>query len=84
MTKETPAQIALAKARVKVKAVIDRGAGTDLLIALADVEVRAEQARQQEIANMIALLANPAACPFPKQDVLDRIKELVTLNGQSK
>lgn len=84
MTKETPVQVALATARAKVKRLIERGVGTDLLVALADVEVRAEQARQQEIANLIALLANPAACPFPKQDVLDRIKELVTLNGQSK
>lgn len=79
MTKETPAQIALVTARAKVKALIARGAGTDLLIALADVEVRAEQARQQEIANLIAMLANPAACPFPARDVLDRIKELTNL-----
>lgn len=84
MTKETPAQATLKVARSRSKFLIERGVGTDLLIALADVEVRAEQARQQELANLIALLANPAACPFPKQDVLDRIKELVTLNGQSK
>lgn len=79
MTKETPAQVALVTARAKVKALIARGVGTDLLIALADAEVRAEQARQQEMANLIAMLANPAACPFPARDVLDRIKELTNL-----
>lgn len=79
MTKETPAQVTLAKARAKVKTLIERGVGTDLLVSLADVEVRAEQARQQELANMIALASTPSACPFPKQDVLDRIKELTNL-----
>lgn len=79
MTKETPAQVALATARAKVKALIARGVGTDLLIALADVEVRAEQARQQELANMIAMMANPTACPYPAKVVLERIEELTNL-----
>lgn len=72
MTEKTHAEVALEAARSRSKS-------TDLMIALADVEVRAEQARQQELANLIALLANPAACPFPARDVLDRIKELVRL-----
>ena len=79
MTKETPAQSALVTARAKVKALIARGVGTDLLIALADVEVRAEQARQQEIANLIAMASNPVACPYPIRDVHDRVKELTNL-----
>jgi hypothetical protein len=79
MTEETPAQVALKVARSRSEDLIKRGVGTDLLIALADVEVRAEQARQQELANLISLMANPPACPFPARDVLDRIKELVRL-----
>lgn len=77
MAQENAAQVALANARKIVSSVPHKR--TETLIALADVEVRAEQARQQELANMIALLATPAACPFPAQDVRDRIKELVTL-----
>jgi hypothetical protein len=79
MTIETPAQIALTAARAKVKALAETGRGTDLLVPLAEVEVRAEQARQQEIANLIAMLSNPAACPYPARDVLDKLKELVKL-----
>lgn len=78
MTKETPAQSALAILR---KAVKDRFSRLDVrdLAALADVEVRAEQARQQELANMIALLATPQACPYSSTVVLARIKELTNL-----
>lgn len=79
MTKESPAQIALANARAKVKDLIETGRGTDLLIPLAEVEVRAEQVRQQELANLIAMASNPSANPFPAQDVLARIKELTNI-----
>jgi hypothetical protein len=77
MAQENQAQLAVAAARVAVaSAHTDRAVK---LVALADVEVRAEQVRQQELANMIAMLATPAACPYPRQDVLDRIKELTNL-----
>lgn len=78
MTKETPAQTALATLRKAVKDRFSRLHVQDLAAA-AEVEVRAEQVRQQELANMIAMLANPSACPYPKQDVLARIKELTNL-----
>ena len=78
MAKENAAQTALATVRERVEQYGSR-LSSDTLVAFADAEVRAEQAKQQEIANLIAMLATPAACPFPSQDVLARIKELVNL-----
>lgn len=79
---ENAVQAALNNARQRVEQSKARvGVGADTLIALADVEVRAEQARQQEIANLIAMLAAPAACPYPGNVVRDRIKELVNLKN---
>jgi hypothetical protein len=77
MAKENPAQLTVAKARQAVDATPNTIVAT--LIALADVEARAEQAKQQELANMIAMVANPAACPFPITDVQARIRELTNL-----
>lgn len=80
MAEETHAEVALDAARARVKRLNETNrVSPESLITLADVEVRAEQARQQELANLIALMATPAACPFPARDVLDRIKELVRL-----
>jgi hypothetical protein len=80
MTSGTPVQTALAAARARVEVLTEGGrVGVEDLIFLADVEVRAEQARHQEIANLIAMLAAPAACPYPAKDVLTKLKELVKL-----
>lgn len=79
MTKESPAQVALANARAKVKVLIETGRGTDMLIPLAEVEVRAAQVKQHELQNMIAMAANPNACPYPIAVVHARIKELANL-----
>jgi hypothetical protein len=77
MTQKNAAQEALTKARNSVNGGPNRG--VTQFLALADVEVRAEQAKQQEIANLIAMLATPAACPFPATVVHARIKELANL-----
>lgn len=77
MTNENPLQSALKKMRDRLA--MGRNLGIAEFTACADVEARVEQARQQELGNMIAMASNPAACPFPKADVLARIKELTTL-----
>lgn len=75
MTKNS--QIAVAQARKSVQsAQISALEKAKLDVALADVEVRAEQAHQQELANMIAMASNPSACPFSSKFVLEKIKEL--------
>lgn len=45
----------------------------------AEIELKEEQLRQQELGNLIAMLSNPVACPFPGEDVRDRIKELANV-----
>jgi hypothetical protein len=84
MAKENRAQIAVAKTRDAVDAYLasfkaPATAKIEVLASVAELEVRAEQARQHELANMIAMAANPEACPFPRADVLIRIKELTNL-----
>lgn len=79
MAKENQAQLAVAKARAAVATA--QNERVLKLIAFADVEVRAEQARQQELANMIAMASNPSACPYPIADVRIRIKELADLGN---
>lgn len=51
----------------------------ETLTRVAALEIREEQVKQQELANLIAMLANPAACPFPSVDILARIKELTNI-----
>lgn len=77
MTNENPLQSALKKMRDKLAT--GRNMGIDEFTACADVEARVEQTRQQELGNMIAMLSNPAACPYPSAVVLARIKELTNL-----
>lgn len=77
MAKENQAQLAVAKARDAVATA--QSERILKLIAFADVEVRAEQAKQHELQNMIAMASHPEACPFPRADVLMRIKELTNL-----
>ena len=77
MAKENTAQLAVAAARQAVTT--GRNMGVHESLALADVEVRSERAKQHELQNMIAMAANPLACPFPRADVLARIKELTNL-----
>jgi DNA-binding protein H-NS len=86
MTKRNPAQLAVALTKQTVDSYFasfkaPSTAKIEFLASIAELEVRLEQARQQELANMIALAANPSACPLPIQDVLARIKELTNLSG---
>lgn len=78
MSNETPLQSALTKMRDRLT--VGRNLGIHEFTACADVEARVEQARQQELSNMIAMLANTAACPYPSTVVLARIKELTNLS----
>lgn len=57
--------------------------GYEAIARSAELELREEQLRQQELANMIAMASTPSACPFPSADVLNRIKELTNITKSS-
>lgn len=45
-----------------------------------ELEIYAEEVRQRELANMIALLANLDDCPYPESTIRERIVELADLD----
>lgn len=52
---------------------------TRIAIRIAELELETARLRQHELTNMIAMLSNPSACPYPGNVVRDRIKELTQL-----
>lgn len=52
------------------------GMNSEKLVLLAELEIRAEEVRQQEFANWITVAMNPAAFPFPREAINAKIKAL--------
>lgn len=77
-------QIVLAKMQESLKAAWpnfrDGETRFKMSARVVELELKAEEVRQRELANMIAMASNPTACPYTAPVVLDRIKELSNLD----